>query len=98
MDAETGKLTPKGEVPVSGDPWALTISTDRKDLCAGNREVAEISSFPIGPDTGGLRQIGLIRPEAAPTYLSTDRKGWYCCPPIFIAAIQRYILSGKTER
>jgi len=32
MDAETGQLTPKGEVPVSGGPSPLTMSPDRKVL------------------------------------------------------------------
>ena len=35
----------------------------------------EISSFRIDPDTGGLTQSGTVSPEAAPTFLSTDRKG-----------------------
>src|ERR671918_2063192 len=75
MDAETGKLTPKGEVPVSGGPSPLTISPDRKVLYVGHRNVPEISSFRIDPDTGGLTQSGTVSPEAAPTFLSTDRKG-----------------------
>jgi 6-phosphogluconolactonase len=77
MDAETGKLTPRGEVPVSGGPSPLTISPDRKVLYVGHRNVPEISSFRIDPDTGGLTQSGTVSPEAAPTFLSTDRKGRY---------------------
>ena len=77
MDAETGKLTPKGEIPVSGGPSPLTISPDRKVLYVGHRNVPEISSFRIDPDTGGLTQSGTVSPEAAPTFLSTDRKGKY---------------------
>jgi 6-phosphogluconolactonase len=76
-DAETGKLTPKGEVPVSGGPSPLAISPDRKVLYVGHRNVPEISSFRIDPETGGLTQSGTVSPEAAPTYLSTDRKGKY---------------------
>jgi 6-phosphogluconolactonase len=75
MDAETGKLTPKGEVPVSGGPSPLTISPDRKVLYVGHRNVPEISSFRIDPDTGRLTQNGTVSPEAAPTFLSTDRTG-----------------------
>ena len=75
MDAETGTLTPKGEVPVSGGPSPLTMSPDRKVLYVGHRNVPEISSFRINPDTGGLTQSGTVSPEAAPTFLSTDRKG-----------------------
>jgi 6-phosphogluconolactonase len=75
MDAETGKLTPKGEVPVSGGPSPLTSSPDRKVLYVGHRNVPEISSFRIDPDTGRLTQNGTVSPEAAPTFLSTDRTG-----------------------
>ena len=77
MDAGTGKLTPKGEVPVSGGPSPLTISPDRKVLYVGHRNVPGISSFRIDPDTGALTQSGTVSPEAAPTFLSTDRTGRY---------------------
>ena len=75
MDAETGKLTPKSEMPVPGGPSPLAISPDRKVLYVGHRTVPAISSFRIDPDTGGLTQSGTVSPEAAPTFLSTDRKG-----------------------
>ena len=75
MDAETGHLTPQGEVPVSGGPSPLTMSPDRKVLYVGHRNVPAISSFRIDPDTGGLTQSGTVSPEAAPTFLSTDRTG-----------------------
>jgi len=75
MDAETGKLTPTGEVPVSGGPSPLTMSPDRKVLYAGHRNVPAISSFRIDSDTGGLTQSGRVSPEAAPTFLSTDCRG-----------------------
>ena len=77
MDAGTGKLTPKGEVPVAGGPSPLTMSPDRKVLYVGHRNVPGISSFRIDPDTGELTQSGTVSPEAAPTFLSTDRKGRY---------------------
>src|SRR5919108_3993555 len=75
MDAETGQLTPQGEVSVAGGPSPLAMSPDRKVLYVGHRTVPEISSFRIDPDTGGLTQSGTVSPEAAPTFLSTDRKG-----------------------
>ena len=77
MDARTGKLTPKGEVPVTGGPSPLAISPDQKALYVGHRNVSGISSFRIGPDTGELTQNGTVSPEAAPTFLSTDRSGRY---------------------
>ena len=77
MNAETGRLTPKAEVPVSGGPSLLAISPDRNVLYVGHRVVPEISSFRIDPDTGGLMRHGTVSPESAPTFLSTDRTGRY---------------------
>jgi len=75
MDAETGKLTPKAEVPVAGGPSALAISPDQKVLYVGHRTSQEISSHRIDQDTGGLTPNGKVSVAAAPTFLSTDRKG-----------------------
>src|SRR6266566_2105043 len=77
MDAGTGKLTPQGEVPVAGGPSPLTMSPDRQVLYVGHRTVPGISSFRIDPATGALTQSGTVAPEAAPTFLSTDRTGRY---------------------
>src|ERR1041384_5387355 len=77
MDTGTGKLTPQGEVPVAGGPSPLTISPDRQVLYVGHRTVPGISSFRIHPATGALTPSGTVAPEAAPTFLSTDRTGRY---------------------
>jgi 6-phosphogluconolactonase len=77
MDSGTGQLTPKGELPVSGGPSSLAISPDRKVLYLGHRNVPGISSLLIHPDTGELTRSGTVTPEAAPTFLSTDRSGRY---------------------
>jgi len=77
MDAETGKLTPRSEMRVPGGPSPLAISPDRKVLYVGHRGSSEISSFRIHQATGGLRKSGTVSLEAAPTFLSTDRKGRY---------------------
>ena len=77
MDAGTGKLTLRDEVPVSGGPYLLAISPNRKVLYVGHRAVPQISSYRIDHDTGGLTQNGTVSPEESPTYLSTDRKGRY---------------------
>ncbi|MGH8058654.1 MAG: beta-propeller fold lactonase family protein, partial [Candidatus Entotheonellia bacterium] len=69
MDAGTGKLTPKSEMPVAGGPSPLAISPDRKVLYVGHRGSSEISSFRIDQDTGGLSQNGKVSLEAAPTFL-----------------------------
>jgi 6-phosphogluconolactonase len=75
MDAATGHLTPKGEVPVAGGPSHLTLSPDRKVLYAGHRTGTAISSFRIDPGSGGLTPSGTVKLEAAPTYMATDRTG-----------------------
>ena len=75
MDAGTGKLTPKAEVPVAGGPSASAISPDRRALYVGHRTSQEMSSYRIDPETGGLTQIGKVSLSASPTFLSTDRNG-----------------------
>ena len=75
MDAGTGKLTPKGELPVAGGPSSSAISPDGKSLYVGHRNSNEMSSYRIDPETGGLTQIGRVSLEASPTFLSTDRNG-----------------------
>ena len=75
IDAQTGKLTPQVEVSVPGGPFTMAISPDRKFLYTGCRTTPQISSFQINQTNGGLTQNGTVTPEAAPTYISTDRKG-----------------------
>ena len=75
MDAATGKLAPKAEVPVAGGPSSSAISPDRKYLYVGHRDTNEMSSYSIDPDTGGLTEIGRVSLGASPTFLSIDRNG-----------------------
>ena len=77
MDAGTGKLAPKAEVPVAGGPFLLAISPDREVLYVGHRGVPEISSYRINHATGELTQNGTVSPEDTPAFLSTDRTGKY---------------------
>ena len=86
MDAETGKLTPKAEVPISGGPSLLAISPDRKVLYVGHRGVPELSSWSIDHASGGLTQNGTVLPEDGPAFLSTDRKGRYLLSAYYQAA------------
>ena len=77
MDAGTGKLTPKTEVPMPGGPTLLAISPDRNTLYVGHRGVPELSSHRIDHSTGGLTKNGTLTPDDASSFLSTDRKGGY---------------------
>ena len=76
IDAETGKLTPKADMPMPS-PSVLGISPDQNTLYVSHRTGPEISSHRIDQGTGGLTQNGAATPEAAPTYLFPDRKGKY---------------------
>jgi 6-phosphogluconolactonase (cycloisomerase 2 family) len=62
-------------MPVPGGPSPLAISPDRTVLYVGHRGSADISSFRIDQDTGGLSQNGRVSLEAAPTFQSTDSTG-----------------------
>ena len=75
MDSGTGKLTPKSEMTAAGGPSASAVSPDRKTLYVGLRNSQEIASYRIDSDTGALTQINKVSLQAAPTFLSTDRRG-----------------------
>jgi 6-phosphogluconolactonase len=77
IDADTGRLTPSAEVPVSGGPSVLAISPDRRVLYVGHRGEPRISSFRIDPASGGLALQGAVAPSHAPTFLAPDRSGRY---------------------
>ncbi len=77
MDADTGQLAPRAEVPVAGGPSVLAISPDRHMLYVGHRTRPAISSFRIDQGTGGLRLHGTVSQQHAPTFLAPDRTGRY---------------------
>src|SRR6266851_5072690 len=77
LDADSGGLTPQAETPVSGGPFALSISPDRHVLYVAHRIAPAISSFRIDHATGGLKLQGTVAAEHAPTYLAADRTGKY---------------------
>jgi 6-phosphogluconolactonase len=77
LDADSGRLTPQAEMPVSGGPFALSIRPDRHVLYVAHRIAPAISSFRIDHATGGLKLQGTVAAEHAPTYLAADRTGKY---------------------
>jgi 6-phosphogluconolactonase len=77
VNADTGELTPRAEVPAAGGPSVLAISPDRHTLYVGHRGVPTISSFRIDQQSGGLTLRGTIAPPHAPTFLAPDRTGRY---------------------
>ncbi len=77
MDAGTGKLTPKAEVPISDGPHLLAIGPDRKVIYVGQRGLPGISSWRIDQNTGDITQNGSVSTNGWSASLSTDRKGKY---------------------
>src|ERR1700722_8967258 len=75
LDAETGRLAPRGEISATGGPSVLAISPNRRVLYAGHRNVPAISSFRIDRSSGGLTLLGAIAPPHAPTFLAPDGAG-----------------------
>jgi 6-phosphogluconolactonase len=77
MDADTGQLSPQGEVPAADGPSVLALSPDRKTLYLGHRTRPAISAFRIDHGTGGLTPLGTVSATHAPTFLAPDRTGRY---------------------
>jgi 6-phosphogluconolactonase len=77
MDADTGQLTARTEVPAAGGPSVMAISPDRQVLYVGHRTQPAISSFRIDQKTGGLKLQGTVSQAHAPTFLAPDRSGRY---------------------
>jgi 6-phosphogluconolactonase len=77
MDADTGQLTKRAEMPAAGGPSVMAISPDRRMLYVGHRTEPAISSFRIDQGSGGLTLAGTVPQAHAPTFLAPDRAGKY---------------------
>jgi 6-phosphogluconolactonase len=77
LDADTGQLTPRAEVPAAGGPSVMAISPDQQTLYVGYRTQPAISSSRIDQNTGGLTLQGTAAQQHAPTFLAPDRTGRY---------------------
>jgi 6-phosphogluconolactonase len=77
LDADTGQLTPRAEVPAAGGPSVMAISPDRRTLYVGYRTQPAISSFRIDQNSGELTLQGTISQQHVPTFLAPDRIGRY---------------------
>jgi 6-phosphogluconolactonase len=77
IDADTGQLTRRADVPAPGGPSVLAISPDRRTLYLGLRTQPEIASYRIDHGTGGLTRLGSVAQAHAPTFLAPDRTGRY---------------------
>jgi 6-phosphogluconolactonase len=77
VDASTGRITHRGDVPTSGRPAPLAIDPGTKYLYAGCRTTNELITFRIDPGDGSLSPIGKIPLESDPCFLATDRTGTF---------------------
>src|SRR5437660_11082770 len=80
IDAASGKLAPRGEMPAAGAPSVFALSTDRRVLYVGYRGTPAIESCRIDSASGALTSLGRVATEHAPTYVASDRAGKYLLP------------------
>src|SRR5437868_3186439 len=75
IDADSGQLTRRSDVPAAGGPSVMAISPDRRVLYVGYRTQPAISSYRIDQEAGGLTPQGTLSEQHAPTFLAPDRTG-----------------------
>jgi 6-phosphogluconolactonase len=75
MDRATGKLAPRGDAKLDGEPGALTVDPQRQFLFASLRSTGELASFRINRATGMLTHLNTVPAGADPAHLSTDAAG-----------------------
>jgi 6-phosphogluconolactonase len=77
IDAATGELTRRADVPVSGGPSVLALGRERRVLYSGQRNPGAICSFHMDEASGALNPQGSVTTGDAPTFLAPDRTGRY---------------------
>ena len=77
LDPDTGRLTPRAELPVAGGPSGLAIHPNRQVLYVGQRTAPAISTFRIDQRTGALTLRATLQLAHAPTFMAPDRTGRY---------------------
>ena len=85
MDAETGALTPRDDVPLSGGPAPIAVSPDRNFMHVAQRASNELSSFRIDAADGSLQALGTIPLASDPCYMAMDRSGNYLFSAYYLA-------------
>ncbi|MBN1685232.1 MAG: lactonase family protein [Spirochaetales bacterium] len=75
MDPDTGALTFKNDIGLSGGPGPIAVDKGQEFMHIGIRSICEIASFRIDQNTGGLTALGTIGLDADPCYMFVDRTG-----------------------
>jgi len=86
MDRATGKLTPRGDAKLDGEPGALTVDPRRNFLFAALRSTGKLASFRINRATGMLTHLNTVTAGPDPAHLSTDATGRYLFAAYYVAA------------
>jgi len=85
MDEETGALTPRDDVPLSGGPAPIAVSPDRNFMHVAQRASNELTSFRINAADGSLAPLGTIPLASDPCYMAMDRSGNYLFSAYYLA-------------
>ncbi len=85
MDAESGALTPRDDMPLSGGPAPIAVSPDRQFMHVAQRASNELTSFRIDATEGGLEKLGTIPLASDPCYMAMDRTGGYLFSAYYLA-------------
>jgi 6-phosphogluconolactonase len=75
MDHATGKLTPRGDTKLAGEPGALTVDPQRQFLFASLRSTGKLACFRINRATGILTHLNTVPAGSDPAHLSTAATG-----------------------
>mgnify|MGYP003721418951 CR=1 FL=1 len=95
MDARTGKLTPKGEVPVL-PRWRLART--RKLYTLGIAMSRGYPAFGLVQIPVSLRRTGRYHRRLLPLFCPQTAAVGICCPPIIKVPMQQCTLLEMTER
>ncbi|HLN32594.1 MAG TPA: beta-propeller fold lactonase family protein [Gemmataceae bacterium] len=86
MDRVTGKLAPRGDTKLDGEPGALTVDPQRQFLFASLRSTGQLTSFRINRATGMLTHRNTVPAGPDPAYLSTDATGRHLFAAYYVDA------------
>lgn len=95
MDGATGKLTPRGDAKLDGEPGALTVDPRRQFLIAALRSTGKLASFRINRATGMLTHLNTVPAGSDPAQLSTDATGRHLFTAYYVAARVTVHVIGK---
>jgi 6-phosphogluconolactonase len=86
MDRATGKLTPRGDARLDGEPGALAVDPARQFLFASLRSTGKLASFRIDRPTGMLKHLNTVPAGSDPAHLSTDAAGRHLFTAYYVDA------------